>query len=139
MPRSEFVCELFTVGNGLDHLALMAIINSKHELALYDRVYESAGLKEYVLRYADGHKAAQIRYHLRTGTTIPKHHGSLFKDQPDEDREDRTCLACGHHNSIESVDHVLLHCPLSALCRQQFLTHLSAAVSLIVSTHIGTY
>ena len=40
-----------------------------------------------------------------------RQHDSRFRDQPNHDRVDRICPACEEPDSIESVHHVLLHCP----------------------------
>ena len=40
-----------------------------------------------------------------------RQHDSRFRDQPNHDREDRVCPACEEPDSIESIQHVLLHCP----------------------------
>ena len=39
-----------------------------------------------------------------------RQHDSRFKDQPSHDTEDCICPACKQPNSIESTQHVLLHC-----------------------------
>ena len=41
-----------------------------------------------------------------------RQHDSRFRDQPDHDREDRICPSCEEPDSIESIQHVLLHCPV---------------------------
>ena len=51
-----------------------------------------------------------------------RHHDSRFRDQPTRpassyDTEDRIRAACCALNSIESVHHVLLHCPACARSR----------------------
>ena len=40
-----------------------------------------------------------------------RQHDSRFRDQPSHDRVDRICPACEEPDSIESIQHVLLHCP----------------------------
>ena len=40
-----------------------------------------------------------------------RQHDSRFRDQPSHDREDRICPACEEADSIESIHHVVLHCP----------------------------
>ncbi len=39
-----------------------------------------------------------------------RQHDSRIRDQPSHDREDRICPACEEPDSIESIQHVLLHC-----------------------------
>ena len=45
---------------------------------------------------------------------------SRFRDQPSHDREDRICPACEEPDSIESIHHVLSHCPVYE-CRRATL------------------
>jgi len=40
-----------------------------------------------------------------------RQHDSRFRDQPNHDRMDRICPACEESDSIESRQHVVLHCP----------------------------
>ena len=40
-----------------------------------------------------------------------RQHDSRFIDQASHDKEDRICPVCKEPDSIESVQHVLLHCP----------------------------
>ena len=39
-----------------------------------------------------------------------RQHDSRFRDQPSDDRQARACPACEQLDSIESIQHVLLHC-----------------------------
>ena len=41
-----------------------------------------------------------------------RQHDSRFRDQPSDDRQDRVCPACEQLDSIESIQHVILHCPV---------------------------
>ena len=54
-------------------------------------------------------------------------HDSRLRDQPSHDRQDRICPACKHLHSLESVHHVLLHCPAHER-RQAALRALLAAL-----------
>ena len=56
-------------------------------LGLYNRVIEGTGFKEYLLRHADGHQAAMIRFHFRSETFmldyhLPSHHRWLIITWP---------------------------------------------------------
>ena len=111
LPRQEFDRELCTAVHDRDQAAFLCAIAGKPELALYQRIYEGPGFREYLQRSAQGQQAAQIRFQLRCGTSMLRQHDSRFRDQPDHDRVDRICPACEKPDSIESVHHVLLHCP----------------------------
>ena len=73
--------------------------------------YEGPEFREYLQRSTEGPQAAQIRFQLRSGTSMLRQHDSRFRDQPSHDTEDRICPACKETDSIESIHHVLLHCP----------------------------
>ena len=111
VPRQEFDRELCSAVHDRDQAAFLRAIAGKPELALYQRIYEGPGFKEYLQRSAQGQQAAQIRFQLRCGTSMLRQHDSRFRDQPNYDRVDRICPACEESDSIESVQHVLLHCP----------------------------
>ena len=100
-----------------ERAAFLYALTSKPELALYERIYEGPGFREYLQRNTKGQQAAQFRFQLRSGTSTLRHHDSRFRDQPSYDTEDRICAACGEPDSIESVHHVLLHCPAYAQSR----------------------
>ena len=89
------------------------MLAGRPDLDLYQRLYEGPGFKAYLQRSTDshGHQAALIRFQLRLGASMLRQHDSRFRDQPSHDRKDRICPACEQPNSIESVQHVLLHCP----------------------------
>ena len=82
-------------------------------------LYTSASMKAqdskgYLQRDTRGQQAAQLRFQLRSGTSMLRHHDSLLRDQPSYDMEDRLCAACcepARTGSMESLQHVLLHCP----------------------------
>ena len=114
LPRRDFFRDLSASVHDKDHAAFFATLTSKPELALYNRVYESPGTKEYLLRHVDGHHATQIKFQLWSRTSMLRHHDVRFRDQPGYDVEDRICAACQQHGSVESVFHVLLHCMESA-------------------------
>ena len=113
MPRKEFVQELCSSVHDRDHGAFLSTLASKPELALYQRIYEGPGFKEYLQRSLStaGQQGALLRFQLRSGTYMLRQHDSRFRDQPSHDTEDRICPTCGEPDSIESVHHVLLHCP----------------------------
>ena len=81
---------------------------------MYGRIYEDPESKEYLERGTIGQQAAQLRSQLRSGISMLRNHDSRFKDQPSHDTEDRICAACSEPGSIESIHHVLLHCPAYA-------------------------
>ena len=64
LPRPEFVCGVSAAVHERDHPALMGTFISKPELALYNCVNKGPGLKEYLLRHEEGHKAAHIHFKL---------------------------------------------------------------------------
>ncbi len=111
LPRKEFDRELCSAVHDRDQAALLCALAGKPELALYQRIYEGPGFREYLQRSTQGQQAAQIRFQLRSGTSMLRQHDSRFRDQPNHDREDRICPACEEPDSIESIQHVLLHCP----------------------------
>ena len=86
-----------------DHAAFLHALTSKPELALYERIYEGPGFMESFQRYTKGQQAAQIRFQLRSGTSMLWHRDNRFRDQASYDTEDRICAACGEPNGIESV------------------------------------
>ena len=110
LPHREFARELYSAVHDRDHALLLRVLASKPELALYGRVYEGPGLRRYLQRCTHGQQAARIRFQLRSGTSVLRHHDSRLRDQPSYDTVDRICPACGEADSIESVHHVLLHC-----------------------------
>ena len=110
LPRKEFDRELCAAVRDRDQAAFLRTIAAKPELALYQRMYEGPGFREYLQRSTQGQQAAQIRFQLRCGTSMLRQHDSRFRDQPNHDREDRICPACEEPDSIESIQHVLLHC-----------------------------
>ena len=69
-------------------------------------------------------------FQLRSGTSMLRQHDRRFRDQPSHDTEDRICPACGEPDSVESPNHVLLHCPIYE-CRRATLR--SAITSLPLS------
>ena len=95
-----------------DHGAFLGTLASKPELALYQRIYEGPGFKEYLQRSLStaGQQGALLRFQLRSGTSMSRQHDSRLRDQPSHDTEDRICPTCGEPDSIESVHHVLLYC-----------------------------
>ena len=113
MPRKEFVQELCSAVHDRDHGAFLSTLGSKPELALYQRIHEGPGFREYLQRSLStaGQQGALLRFQLRSGTSMLRQHDSRFRDQPSHDTEDRICPTCGEPDSIESVHHVLLHCP----------------------------
>ena len=96
-----------------DHEAILSTLGSKPELALYQRIYEGPGFREYLRSSLStaGQQGALLRFQLRSGTSMLRQHHSRFRDQPSHDTEDRICPTCGEPDSIESIHHVLLHCP----------------------------
>ena len=90
------------------------MLASSPDLDLYRRVYEGPGFRAYLQRSTGSHacQAALIPFQLRSGTSMLSQHDSRFRDQPSHDRQDCICPACEQPDSIESVQHVLLHCLL---------------------------
>ena len=113
LPRQEFARGICSAVHDRDHAAFFSMLASKPELDLYQRIYEGPGFREYLQRSTGSRcsQAALIRFQLRSGTSMLRQHDSRFRDQPSHDREDRICPACEQPDSIESVQHVLLHCP----------------------------
>ena len=67
--------EMYTCGR-LSHAALFRTLASKPELALDECIYEGPGFKEYLQRDTRGQQAAQLRFQLRSGTSMLRHHDS---------------------------------------------------------------
>ncbi len=109
--RKEFDRDLCIAIHDRDQAAFLCAFAGKPELALYQRIYEGPGLGEYSQHSAQGQQAAQIRFQLRCGTSILCQRDSRFRDQPNHDKEDTTCPACKKPDSIEAIEHVLLHWP----------------------------
>ena len=113
LPRSEFTRHVCSAVHDRDHAAFLSVLAGRPDLDLYRRLYEGPGFRAYLQRstHSHGHQAALMRFQLRSGTSMLRQHDSRFRDQPSHDREDRICPACEQPDSIESVQHVLLHCP----------------------------
>ena len=111
LPCKEFERELCTAVHDRDQAAFLCALAGKPELTLYQRIYEGPGFKEDLQCSAQGQQATQIRFQLHCGTSMLRQHDSRFRDQPNHDREDRVCPTCEEPDSIESIQHVLLHCP----------------------------
>ena len=111
LPRREFAQELCRAIHDRDHASFWGTLACKPELALYQRIYEGPGFREYLQRNTDGQQAARVRFQLRSGTSMLRQHDSRFRDQPSHDRADHICPACKEIDSIQSIQHVLLHCP----------------------------
>ena len=112
LPQEEFARELSSAVHDRDHTSFLSLLASRPELALHQRVYEGPRLKHYLQRSIQGQQAAQVRFQLRSGTSMLRQHDSHFRDQPSHDTKDRICPACGEPDSVESLQHVLLHCPI---------------------------
>ena len=111
MPRRDFALQLCAAVHDRDHASFWGALAGKPELALYQRIYEGPGFREFLQRSTQGQKTAQIRFQLRSGTSMLRQHDSRFRDQPSHDRVDRICPACEEPDSLEPIQHVLLHCP----------------------------
>ena len=120
--HKEFARELCSALHDRDHASFLGALASKPELALYQRIYEGPGFKEYLQHSTEGQQAAQIRFKLRSGTSMLRQRDSRFRNQPSHDREDRICPACEETDSIESIHHVLLQCPAYEHCRAALRT-----------------
>ena len=59
-----------------DHAAFSGMPASKPELALYEQIYEGPGFRKHIGRDTEGQQAAQIRFQLRSGTPMLRHHDS---------------------------------------------------------------
>ena len=114
LPCPEFTRGICSAVHDRDHAAFLTVLASRPDLDLYRRVYEGPGFRAYLQRSTGSHacKAALIRFQLRSGTSMLRQHDSRFRDQPSHDKQDRICPACEQPDSIESVQHVLLHCPV---------------------------
>lgn len=76
MPRAEFARELCCAVHDRDHVSLLGVLGSRPELALYQRVYEGPGFRQYLQRSTHGQRAAQMRFQLRSGTSMLRQHDS---------------------------------------------------------------
>lgn len=93
-----------------DTALLAGVLSTKPRLGLYNRVNEGAGLKEYLLRHSDGHRAAKIRFQFRSGTSMLAHHrADYLRNHAHEDDSD-ACPTCAHADVMEDVPHVLFQC-----------------------------
>ena len=112
LPRPEFIQDICSVVHDRDHAAFLSVLTSMPDLDLYQRVYEGPGFRAYLQRGAGSHacQAALIRFHLRSGPSILRQHDGRLMDKPSHDRQDRICLACKQPNSMQSVQHISLHC-----------------------------
>ena len=72
MPRKDFVQELCGAVHDRDHKAFLSTLASKPELALYQRIYEGLGFKEYLQRSLStaGQQGALLQFQLRSGTSM---------------------------------------------------------------------
>ena len=50
LPRREFVRELCSAVHDRDHASLLSVLASRPELALYQRIYEGPGFRQYLQR-----------------------------------------------------------------------------------------
>ena len=73
-PYLEFVTAIVSAVEERDAAQLAGALSTKPRLGLYNRVTEGAGLKEYLCRHTDGHRAAKIRFQFRSGTSMLTHH-----------------------------------------------------------------
>ena len=62
LPRKEFDRELCAAVSDRDQAAFLRTIAAKPELALYQRMYEGPGFRDYLQRSTQGQQAAQIRF-----------------------------------------------------------------------------
>ena len=111
MPRAEFARALCCAIHDKDHASLLSVLAHGPELALFQHVYEGSGFGQYLQRSTQGQRAAYIRFQLRSGTSMLRQHDSRFRDRASHDTVDRMCPVCEEPDNIESVHHVLLHCP----------------------------
>ena len=128
LPSLEFTRGICGAVRDRDHVAFLTILASRPDLDLYRRVYEGPGFRAYLQRSTGSHacQAALIRFQLCSGTSMLRQHDSRFRDQPSDDRQDRVCPACEQQDSIESIQHVLLHCPVHERRRAALRTALAA-------------
>ena len=75
-----------------DHGAFLSTLASK--LALFQRIYEGPGFREYLQRSTVSQQGTLLRFQLRSCTSMLRQHDSRFRDQPSHDTEDRICPAC---------------------------------------------
>ena len=117
LPSPEFTRGICGAVHGRDHAAFLVVLASRPDLDLYDRVYEGLGFRAY--------------FQLRSGTSMLRQHDNRFRDQPSHDRLDRICPACKQPDSIESIQHVLLRCPI----HKQRRAALRAALAALPAAH----
>ena len=134
LSRGELALDLCSAVHDRDHATFLSMLTSRPELALYEHIYEGPGFRAYLQRSTDSHgrQAALILFQLRSGTSMLRQHDSRFRDQPSHDTEDRICPACEQPDSIESIQHVLLHCPAHERRRDA----LRAAVADLPAAHV---
>ena len=82
LPCKEFDRELCATVCDRDQAAFLRTIAAKPELALYQRMYEGPGFREYLQRSTQGQQAAQIRFQLRCGTSTLRQHDSRLGTSP---------------------------------------------------------
>ena len=61
MPRAAFARELCCAVHDRDHASLLSVLAGRPELALYQRVYEGPGSRQYLQRSTHGQRAARIK------------------------------------------------------------------------------
>jgi len=110
---------------------LASVLLSKPWLGLYNRVNEGAGIKEYLQRHEEGHRAAHIRFQLWVGQASLQPLSSRLRHEDEDDREeDRlpACQSCHGANATEDVQHVLFLCPAYTTIREQYIEELRRLV-----------
>ena len=132
LPRPEFTRGICSAVHDRDHAAFLSVLASRPDLDLYRHVYEGLGFRAYLQRSTGTHarQGALTRFQLRSATSMLRQHDSRFRNQPSHDRQDRICPACEQPDSIESIHHVLLHCPVHERGRAALRVALAASSAL---------
>ena len=80
MPRRESALELYSAVHDKDRASFLGALASKPELVLFQRIYKGPGFREYLQRNTQGQQAAQIRFQLRSRTSMLRQHDNRFRD-----------------------------------------------------------
>jgi hypothetical protein len=124
-PYPAFVTALVSAVEERDAAQLAGALSTKPRLGLYNRVTEGAGVKEYLCRHSDGHRATKIRFQFRSGTSMLTHHrADYLRAHADEE----ACPTCDRAEFVEDVPHVLFVCPAYAVLRSAFFASLRELV-----------
>ena len=131
MSRSVFARSLVSAVQERDEACVAAALSTKPRLGLYKSVTEGIGIKEYLLRHTDGHRAAMIRFQFRSGTSmlhhhLPNHHRDRHSRADDDGPSG--CPTCRTDDLVEDVPHALFCCVAHVALRASFLDSLRELV-----------